>query len=129
MSMFFALSKKGACPYSAGYSRYLLPCCQRWKWPQGKSLKFGTPPKRWGGVQGARLLGSYGKCDCNRERIRYCHLLYIFKTFLAHLWGAYAVPLALSVVHHLCPPLLPEIIKISNPYLVQVFIILLDCAS
>ena len=47
---------------------------------------------------------------------------------LAHLRGAYAIPLALSrrelfrrvvvCVHHK----LPEIIKLSNPYLVQMFI-------
>ena len=34
-----------------------------------------------------------------------------------------------SVVCRLCPPQLPEIIKISNPYLVQMFTMFLDCAS
>ena len=52
-----------------------------------------------------------------------------FLTFLAHLWGAYAIPLALSCVRRLCPPNLPEIIMISNPYLVQMFMMFLDCAS
>ena len=34
-----------------------------------------------------------------------------------------------SVVCRLCSPYLPEIIKLSNPYLVQMFTMFLDCAS
>ena len=31
--------------------------------------------------------------------------------FLAHLWGAYAIPVALSGVRRLCPPYLPDITR------------------
>ena len=50
--------------------------------------------------------------------------------------GSLSIPVALSgvrrslyIVCRLCPPQLPEIIEISNPYLVQMFIMFLDCAS
>ena len=50
--------------------------------------------------------------------------------FLAHLWGAYAIPIALSGIHRLSYVVrhvssvstittVPEIIKLLNPYFVQ----------
>ena len=40
------------------------------------------------------------------------------------LWGAYAIPLALSIIRHVV-----HRTEISNLYLVQIFIMFLDCAS
>ena len=64
---------------------------------------------------------SFQKLNC--QTLQFC--------ILAHMCVAYAIPLALSVV---CNPVsnilkLPEIIRISNPYLVQMFIMFLNYAS
>ena len=57
----------------------------------------------------------------------------VSKTILAHLLGAYALTQVLSIIRFtlcaVCPPLLPEIIKMSNPYLLQRFFMFLDYVS